>query len=318
MKLRLLASTALLAAAIAQAQTYPAKPVRIVTGGPGTTHDIVTRQLAERLSKRWGQAVAVEGQPGAGLTIGTGMVARAAPDGYTLIVSDRTALAVAPVLYKSVPYDAQKDLAPVTLVALMPTILVVHPSFPAATLRELIAYARQNPGKVDYASAGPGTATHVAGELFRHLAGVDMPAVHYKGGGAALVAMVAGEVPVGSVLVPAALPHLKSGRLRALALASDKRFAGTPEVPTGAEAGLPGFQSQFWLGLLAPARTPAPIVAQLNREVGDILRSPDMQATLLNQGAVAAPGTPEQFAAFIRDETVAMKKLIDATGMRVD
>ncbi len=300
------------------AQTYPAKPVRIVTGGAGTFHDIVTRQLAERLGRRWGQPIAVENQPGAGMTIGTGMVARAAPDGYTLVVSDRSALAVAPGLYKSLPYDAQKDFAPVTLVALAPPILVVHPSFPAASLRELIAYVKQNPGKVNYASAGPATATHVAGELLRHLASLDMQLVHYKGGGAAIVAIVSGEAPVGTALVPAALPHIKSGRLRALAVAANARFAGMPEVPTAAEAGLPGFESQFWIGLLAPARTPAALVAQLNRDAGEVLRAPEMQAALLNQGAVAAPGTPEEFARLIRSETASMKELIERTGMRID
>src|SRR3954469_6642432 len=237
-----LVATILFACASASAQNYPAKPVRIVTGGAGTFHDIVTRQLADRLARRWGQAVGVGNQPGAGLTIGTGMVARAAPDGYTLVVSDRSALAVAPGLYKSLPYDAQKDFAPISLVAIAPPILVVHPSFPAASLRELIAYVKHNPGKVNYASAGPGTATHVAGELLRHLATLDMPIVHYKGGGAAIVAMIAGEVPVGTALIPAALPQIKAGRLKALAVAANKRFAGTPDVPTAMEAGLPGFE----------------------------------------------------------------------------
>jgi len=315
-RVALLASIAVSTTAAAQA--YPAKPVRVITGGAATFHDIVTRLLADRLGKRCGQAVAVEAQPGAGMTIGTGMAARAAPDGYTLVVSDRSALAVAPNLYKSLPYDAQKDLAPVTLIALAPPVLVVHPSFPAANLRELVAYVKAHPGEVNYASAGPGTATHVAGEVFRSLASLDLPFVHYKGGGPAALALVAGEVPVGAILIPAALPHIRSGRLRALAIAGNARFAGLPEVPTGAEAGLPGFESQFWIGLLAPARTPAPIVAQLNREVGEILRAPDMQAALLNQGAVAAPGTPEDFARFIRSETAAMKALIERTGMRID
>jgi tripartite-type tricarboxylate transporter receptor subunit TctC len=316
--IKLMALTAALLATAAAAQTYPAKPVRIITAGAGGFHDIVTRQLAQRLSERWGQPVVVDNQPAAALTVGTGMAARAAPDGYTLVMSDRSALAVAPGLHKALPYDAQKDLAPITLAALAPPMLVVHPSFPAADLRELIAYAKQRPGQLHYAMAGTGTATHVAGELLKHLAGIDMVPVPYKGGGAAIIAMVSGEVQVGTALIPAALPHVRAGKLKALAIVSNKRFAGAPDIPTSAEAGLPGFESQFWIGLLAPARTRPALIAGLNRDVVEILKTPEMQSALLAQGAEAAPGTPEEFAQFIRSETASMKALIELTGMRVD
>jgi tripartite-type tricarboxylate transporter receptor subunit TctC len=246
------------------------------------------------------------------------VVARAAPDGYTLVMSDRSALAVAPHLQKSLPYDVEKDFAPISLVALAPPILVVHPAFPAHTLRALMAYVREHPGEVSYASAGPGTATHVAAELLKHLAQLDMVAVHYKGGGAAIAAIVSGEVPVGTALVPAVLPHIKSGRVRPLAVAADKRFAGLPEIPTAAQAGLAGFESQFWIGLLAPARTPGPLVSRLNADVGAVLRTEEFRAVLLSQGADAAPGTPAEFAQLIRTEMQRMKNLVALTRMRAD
>jgi tripartite-type tricarboxylate transporter receptor subunit TctC len=313
-----LIATAVLAAASASAQDYPAKPVRIITGGAGTFHDIVTRQLAQRLSERWGQPVVVENQPAAALTIGTGMVARAAPDGYTLVMSDRSALAVAPSLYKSLPYDPARDFAPITLAALAPTMLVAHPSVPAATLSELLAYAKAQPRGIDFATAGPGTNNHIAMELLKHAAGVNAVPIHYKGGGASTLAMVSGEVKVGFALVPQVLPHVKAGRLKAYVVTGRKRFPGAPDIPTAAEAGLPGFELEFWIGMLAPAHTPAAVVARLNRDTGEILRTPEMRTLLLAQGAEAAPGTPGEFAAFITSETAKMKSLIALTGMRVD
>jgi tripartite-type tricarboxylate transporter receptor subunit TctC len=308
----------LLAAASASAQNYPAKPVRIVTGGAGTFHDVVTRQLGQRLSERWGQPVVVENQAAAALTIGTGIAARATPDGYTLVMSDRSALAVAPNLYKSVPYDAVKDFAPITLAALAPTMLVAHPSVPAATLAEFLAYAKQQPGGVHFASAGPGTNNHVATELLKHATGVNAVTIHYKGGGASTLAILSGEVKVGFGNVPNVLPHVKAGKVKAYAVSGRQRFPGAPDVPTAAEAGFPGFELEFWIGMLAPARTPPALVTKLNRDIGEILRTPAMRTTLLAQGAEAAPGTPDEFAAYISSESAKMKKLIEVTGMRAD
>jgi tripartite-type tricarboxylate transporter receptor subunit TctC len=308
----------LIAAAPACAQNYPERPVHVVTGGIGTFHDIVTRQLAQRLSERWGQAVIVENQPAAALTIGTAAVARAAPDGYTLVVSDRSALAVAPYLYKSLPYDVDRDLAPISLVALAPTMLVGHPSVPAANLTELLAYAKAQPRGMDFATAGPGTNNHIAMELLKHATGINLVPIHYKGGGASTLAMVSGEVKVGFALVPQVLPQVKAGKLKAFIVTGKQRFPGAPEIPTAKEAGLPGFELEFWIGMLAPARTPPAIVAKLNRDVGDILRTPEMQALLLAHGAQAAPGTPREFAAYIDREGAKMKKLVELTGMRAE
>lgn len=313
-----LIATILFAAASASAQNYPAKPVRIITGGAGTFHDIVTRQLAQRLSERWGQAVVVENQGAAALTIGTGMVARAAPDGYTLVISDRSALAVAPNLYKSLPYDPARDFAPIMLVAVAPTMLVAHSSVPASTLSEFLAYAKAQPRGIDFATAGPGTNNHIAMELLKHATGVNAVPIHYKGGGASTLAMVSGEVKAGFGLVPSALPHVKAGKLKAYVVTGKRRFPGAPDIPTATEAGLPGFELEFWIGMLAPAHTPPAIVAKLNRDIGEILRTPEMRTLLLAQGAEAAPGTPDEFAAFINSESAKMKRLIELTGMRAD
>lgn len=314
-----------LAAASASAQThstnagqaYPAKPVRIITGGAGIFHDVVTRQLGQRLSERWGQPVVVENQPAAALTIGTGIAARAAPDGYTLLMSDRSALAVAPSLYKSLPYDAVKDFSPITLAALTPNMLVAHASVPAATLAEFLEYAKEQPHGLHFASAGPGTNNHIAMELLKHATGVNAVPIHYKGGGASTLAILSGEVKAGFVF-PNNLPHVKAGKIKAYVVTGRQRFPGAPDIPTATEAGLPGFELEFWIGMLAPARTPPALIAKLNHDIGEILRTPEMRTILLAQGAEAAPGTPDEFAAFIRSESAKMKKLIELTGMRAE
>ena len=306
------------AVASASAEDYPARAVRMITGGAGTFHDVVARQLAEALSKRWRQPVVVDNQPAAALTIGTGVVARAAPDGYTLVLSDRSALAVAPHLYKNLPYDPARDFAPITLAALAPTMLVAHPSVPATTLSEFLAYAKAQPDGVNFATAGPGTNNHVAMELLKHATGINAVPIHYKGGAASSLAVLSGEVKAGFGLVPTVLPQVKAGKLKAFAVSGRERFPGAPDVPTAREAGFPGFEFEFWIGLLAPARTPPAVIAKLNHDIGEILRTPEMRATLLAQGAEAAPGTPEEFAAFITSESAKMKSLVELTGMRAD
>jgi len=306
------------AVASASAEDYPARAVRMITGGAGTFHDVVARQLAEALSKRWRQPVVVDNQPAAALTIGTGVVARAAPDGYTLVLSDRSALAVAPHLYKNLPYDPARDFAPITLAALAPTMLVAHPSVPATTLSEFLAYAKTQPDGINFATAGPGTNNHVAMELLKHATGINAVPIHYKGGAASSLAVLSGEVKAGFGLVPTVLPQVKAGKLKAFAVSGRERFPGAPDVPTAREAGFPGFEFEFWIGLLAPARTPPAVIAKLNHDIGEILRTPEMRATLLAQGAEAAPGTPEEFAAFITSESAKMKSLVELTGMRAD
>lgn len=313
-----LIATLLFAAASASAQNYPDRSVRIVTGGAGTFHDIVTRQLAQRLSELWRQPVVVENQGAAALTIGTGMVARAAPDGYTLVMSDRSALAVAPYLYRSVSYDPAQDFAPITLAALAPTMLVANSSVPASTLSEFLAYAKAQSRGINFATAGPGTNNHIAMELLKYATGINAVPIHYKGGGASTLAMVSGEVKEGFALVPQVLPHVKAGRLKAYVVTGKRRFPEAPDIPTAAEAGLPSLELEFWIGMLAPARTPPAIVAKLNRDIGDILRTREMRTLLLTQGAEAAPGTAEEFAAYINSEASKMKRLIELTGMRAD
>jgi tripartite-type tricarboxylate transporter receptor subunit TctC len=302
----------------AGAQNYPVKAVHIITGGVGTFHDIVARQLAQKLSERWGQAVVVENQGAAALTIGTAQVARATPDGYTLLLGDRSALAVAPHLYKHVPYDPVKDFSPITLVAMATTMLVANSSVPAATLSEFLEYARKQPHEVFFATAGPGTNNHIAMELFKHATGINAVPVHYKGGGASTLAIVSGEVKEGFGAVPSLLPHVKAGKLKAYVVTSKHRFPGAPDVPTVAEAGLPDLELEFWIGMLAPAATPSAVIAKLNRDIGEILETPAMHATLLAQGASAAAGTPDQFAAYISSESAKMKRLIELTGMHAE
>ena len=307
-----------LAQTTSSAGSYPVKPVRMITGGAGTFHDIVTRQLAARLSERWSQAVVVENQGAAALTVGTGIAARATADGYTLIMSDRSALAVAPFLYKSVPYDPVRDFSPITLAALTPTLLVAHPSVPASSLAEFLAYAKAAPREIHFASAGPGTNNHIAMELLKIATGINIAPIHYKGGGASTQAIVSGEVKVGFAALPSMLPHVKAGRAKAYMVTGIQRFSAAPDIPTAAESGLPGFELEFWIGMLAPARTAPPLVTLLNRDITEILRTPVMQETLLAQGARAAPGTPGEFAAYIASESAKMKRLIDLTGMRPD
>jgi tripartite-type tricarboxylate transporter receptor subunit TctC len=297
---------------------YPIKPVRIITAGAGTFHDIVTRQMGQRLSERWGQPIVVENRPGAGLTIGAGIAVRSAPDGYTLLMADRTCMAAAPNLYRKLSYDPIRDLSPITLVATSPFLLVVHPTILASNLREFIEYVRRQPGGFVYASAGPGTAIHMTGELFRHLTGANLVSVNYKGGGAATTAIVSGEVKAGFGSIPNVLPHVTAGKLKAYAITSGSRFAGAPDVPTAAEAGLPGLESQQWLGLLAPAGTPEALIGKLNRDALDFLQTSQMRSAFRAQGAEPAPGTPAEFAAFIKSETAKLKTIIDVAGIRAE
>jgi tripartite-type tricarboxylate transporter receptor subunit TctC len=300
----------------ASSQGFPAGPVRLITGGAGTMVDIITRQLAQRLSERWAQSVVIENRPGAGLTIGTAIAAKATPDGYTLLVSDRTALAVAPHLHQKLAYDPFRDLAPVTLVALAPQLLVVHPSLPAANLREFMEHARRNAGSFNYAGAGPGTASHISGELFKQATGINFTIVQYKGGGAAMMAVLSGEAQAGFNTVPVSLPHVKSGKVKAYAITSGKRFAGAPDIPTAAEAGLPDFEMQFWIAMLSPARVPAPINEKVNRDVVEVLRMPVLRDALLSQGAEPAPGTPADLTAFMKSESARWGQVIRTAGIK--
>ncbi len=306
--------------ALAQgAASYPAKPIRLVVPFPaGGTTDILARAVAQKLSEAWGQQVIVDNRPGAGGNIGSDLVAKSAPDGYTLLMGTVGTHAINPSLYAKMPYDHVKDFAPVILVAGVPNVLVVNPSLPVHSVQELIAYAKANPGKLNFASSGNGTSIHLSGELFKTMTGVQMTHIPYKGSAPALTDLVGGQVELMFDNLPSSLPFIKAGRLRALAVTSGTRAAALPDLPTLAESGLAGFEASSWFGVLAPAGTPRDIVAKLNGAIATWLASPEAREKLSSQGAIAAGGTPDAFARHIAAETVKWAKVVKASGAHVD
>ncbi len=307
-----------LAATPANAQTYPTKPIRmIVPFAPGGGTDILARIIGQQLADAWGQPVNVENRAGASGNLGTELVARSAPDGHTLVMAINTH-AVNASLYSKLPFDPVKDFIPVILAATTANILVVHPSVQATTVQELIALAKAQPGKLNYASGGSGTTSHLAAELFKTMAGVDMIHVPYKGGGAAYTDLISGQVQLYFVGIPGTVQYLKTGRLRALGVTTPRRSPAAPEVPTIAEAGLPGFSATTWWGILAPAATPAPIIARIDGEVARILKMPEVRAKLDAQGFEPVSSTPESFAAFMRSEIELWAKAVKASGARAE
>jgi tripartite-type tricarboxylate transporter receptor subunit TctC len=305
-----------LVASLAHAQQYPARAVRIIVpSAPGGGTDITARILAPKLSEQLGQQFVVENRAGAGTMIGGEAVARAAPDGYTLLMGIST-LAINPATYKKVPYDALKDFAPITHVVSLPNVLVTHPSVPAKTVKELIAFSRARPGELYYASAGVGTSPHLSTELFLLMGGIKMVHVPYKGSGPGIVDIVAGHVSVMTPSILSGLPHIKSGRLRGLGVTSKKRAGGVPDIPTIAEAGLPGYEAVQWFGLLAPAATPREIVSRLHGETVRALQAGDVRSRLSADGADPVGSTPEEFAAFIRSETTKWAKVVKEAGIQ--
>jgi tripartite-type tricarboxylate transporter receptor subunit TctC len=290
------------AAVAAQAQPYPAGPIRlIVPYGTGGLTDIVARVLAPGLSDGLAQPVVVENRPGANGRIGHEYVANARPDGYTISVAT-SELAVNPVLFKRVPYDAQKDFSPVSLVMLVPTVLVVHPSVQAQSVKELIAFAKANPGKLNYGSAGTGSANHLVTEVFKNAAGIDVVHIPYKGGGAVMADLVGGQVQFTFATIPAAISHVSSGRLRALGISTLKRSPAIPEVPTVAESALPGFDASTWLGIFAPKDTPAAVIDALNRAVLKSLQRADIVERLAAQGAEVVGSSPAHLRSHLAAE----------------
>jgi tripartite-type tricarboxylate transporter receptor subunit TctC len=294
----------------AAAQGYPQKPLRMVVPfAPGGTTDIVARLLSAKLAEPLGQPVVVENRPGANGIVGSEVVARAAPDGYTLLMGYLGNLAINPSIYAKLSYDPVRDYAPVTLVASTTQAIVVHPSLPAKTIPELIALARARPGQLNYASAGIGAPSHLSGELFKQMAGIDMVHVPYKGGGALMADLISGQVLISFGGLAAALPHVKSGKLRLLAVASGTRAAAVPDVPAVAET-VPGFDVPSWLGVLAPAGTPREIVHRLHTEIAKVLAQPDIKERLAMEGGEAIAGDPEKFAAYLKSEIAKWERVV--------
>ncbi len=300
----------------AMAQSYPAKPVRfVIPFTPGGNTDVLGRLIGQKLGEAWGQQVVVDNRPGAGGTLGVDLAAKSPPDGYTIVMGTFGSVLVANSLYKRLGYDPQRDLAPVVLVSTPPGLLVVHPSLPAKSVRELVALARSSRGKLNYASSGSGTWNHLFGELFKSTAGVNMAHVPYKGAAPAVIDLLGGQVEVMFAPFPPALPQVKNGKLRALAVSTAKRSGLLPQLPTVSESGLPGYAAEGWFAVLAPAKTPPAIMAQLNKEINRILAMPDVKASLAADGAEPAGGTPEQLAESIRAGSAKWGRLIRELGI---
>lgn len=317
---RLFALICLLFSAVAMAQEYPTKPIRMVTPWPpGGGTDIVARLIAAKLTDAWGQQVVVENKSGATGTIGTDMVAKSAPDGYTLILGTNATHVIAVSLFSKLPYDQQKDLTPITRVAGVPHVIAVHPSVEARNVRELVALAKASPGKIAFGSAGNGSTPHLAGELFKTITGVNLLHVPYKGTGQSLQDTIGGVVQVSFDTMPSVLPHIKNGRLRALAIAGPKRVSALPDVPAVAEAGFPGAEGMTWYGLFGPAGLPAPIVQKIFSEVVKVVRLPDVKSRLDSLGTEETTNaSPEEFAAMVRSDIAKYAKVIKSAGLRMD
>jgi tripartite-type tricarboxylate transporter receptor subunit TctC len=310
------ASAIALLAAPALAQKYPAKPIRmIVPYTPGGPTDILARAVGQSLTEAWGQPVIIDNRPGASGNVGTAAAAKSPPDGYTLNLVG-IAFSVAPALESKLGYDPVKDFTPIALLASVNNLLVVHPSLPAKSVRELIAFAKARPRQISFASGGPGGAQHLSGELFNSMAGIQMTHIPYKGSAPGLTALIGGEVIVGFSDMLITLPHVKSGRLRALAVTGDTRSGLIPELPTVAEAGLPGYAVTAWFGLLAPAGIAPEIAAQLTAEIVRSFKTAQMKERLAALGADAIAGSPDQFATFLRSEMAKWAQVVKSAGIR--
>jgi tripartite-type tricarboxylate transporter receptor subunit TctC len=306
------------AAGAATAQEYPVKPIRLIVGfPPGGGADIVARQLTPKLGEQLGQQVVIDNRAGAAGHVALELLAKAPADGYSIMLTTPT-VTINPALYPKVGYDPLRDFAPVSLVATTVYILVVHPSLPVRSVKELLVLARSKPGQLNYSSGGNGAAAHLAGELFRSMTRIDIVHVPYKGIAPALVAVLSGEAQLTFGSQPAALPHMKQGKLRGLAVTSATRSAFTPDLPSIAEAGVPGYETTAWYGVLAPRKTPREIVARLNSEFTKALSSTDIKSALTQQSFETVTGTPEQFATLIADELLKWSKVVKSSGMRID
>ncbi len=300
------------------AQPYPSKSIRfIVPFAPGGTNDIVARMVGVKLTEAWGQPVVIDNRGGAGGVIGADLAAKSVPDGYTLLMANVN-FATNPGLVRNLPYDTEKDFAAVSLLATSPSVLVVHPSIPVRSVKEMIAFAKAKPGQLSYSSSGAGTTGHMAMELLKQMAAIDMVAVHYKGGGPALIDLIAGRVSPGFATILSAAPHIEGGRLRALAVSTPKRSSALPDLPTVAEAGVPGYEFTGWWGVVVPARTPHAVISKLNGELVKILAQPDVRERLVREGADPASTTPEAFTAYMRSEVAKWSKVIKTANIKAE
>jgi tripartite-type tricarboxylate transporter receptor subunit TctC len=308
----------MLCAALAMAQPYPGKPIRLVVPfPPGGSADIIGRTLAQRLSEQMGQPVVVENRAGASAIIGSEYVAKSPPDGYTLLLGNVGSMTIHPFLYPNLPYDPIKDFAPVTLVGAVTSVVVVTASLPVNNIAELVAWAKANPGKLNFTSSGAGSSTHLTGELLRLRTGIKMEHISYKGSAPALVDLIAGNVQLMFENLPSVLPHIKAGRVRALATTAAKRSSALPDVPTMIEAGFAGFDMVSWQGILVPAGTPQEIVARLNSEIVKALQTREVRDGYAKLGVDVLGNTPDQFAAYIRQEQAKWSNIVKDAGIKL-
>jgi len=317
---RTMIPAALFAATLpAAAGGYPTKPIRMLVGfAPGGGTDTTARAISQPLSEALGQQVVVDNRAGAAGNIATDIASKSPPDGYTVLMGTIAALAINPSLYEKLPFDPVRDFEPVSLAVSSTNVLVVHPSVPAKSVKELIALAKSQPGKLTYGSSGVGGAGHLAGVLFDQLAGTKMVHVPYKGGAPAMIALIGGEVQLVFATAETAVPQIKAGKIRALGVTIAKRTALLPDLPTIAEAGLPGYEANNWYGVLVPAKTPRAIVDRLNREIVKVLNTPAVKATLFRQGLDASPSTPQEFGAYIKSEIAKWAKVVKASGAKAE
>ena len=315
---RLLA-IALLLPGLVLAQAYPSKPVRlIVPFAPGGATDVISRLAAQKLTEALGQQFTVDNRPGANGNIGTEMAARAQSDGYTLVMSYDGTLAINPSVYRKMPFDPQKDLVPIGSVGQLPLLMLVNSAFPAKNVAEFVAWAKANPGKVNYSGAGYGSSGHLAAELLRARAGIDIVHINYKGGGQAVTDLLGGQIQMLMTGLTTVEGHLKSGKLRGLAFTSARRLPGAPDIPTFQESGYPGLVAVSWYGILGPVGTPPEVVRKVNAEINKLLQLPDVKERLASLGVEGLGGTPEQFGQLIRDDTAKWEKVVNDAGIRVE
>ena len=315
----LICSVGVACAAGGLAQGWPEKPVRFVVGfTPGGPSDILARALGQKLADSWGQQVVIENRPGAGGNIAAELVAKSPPDGTIWLLGNNSILATNQSLYGKLGYDPVRDFAPVALVAIQPNILVVNPNVPAGSVRELIALAKARPGALNYASSGSGAAAHLAGELFKAMTGVQMVHIPYKGAQPALTDVIAGQAQLMFATSASVIPYIKAGRLRALAVTTERRSATVPELPTLSESGVPGFEAITWHGVVVPAATPRPLVERLNADIVKVLRMRDLRERLESLGAELATGTPQDFAEYIAREIPKWAKVVKDSGARAE